>query len=116
MSNNKFPTYNGQKLPGFNTTLGFNEPRWMIVWDDKGWTCPCRRVIVCFNGRFIDTDGNAWDNGSELPSIGAADIWWKAVPMETFERIYEGTLPPWAPLSLKAWYEGEYIQQPMAKW
>ena len=88
----------------------------MIVWDDKGWTCPCRRVIVCFNGRFIDTDGNAWDNGSELPSIGAADIWWKAVPMETFERIYEGTLPPWAPLSLKAWYEGEYIQQPMAKW
>lgn len=110
MSNNKFPTYNGQKLPGFNTTLGFNEPRWMIVWDDKGWTCPCRRVIVCFNGRFVDTDGNAWDNGSELPNIGGADIWWKAVPPETIEAFYCGVVPPWFPSSLDEWYQTNYLK------
>ena len=110
MSNNKFPTYNGQRLPGFNTTLGFNEPRWMIVWDDKGWTCPCRRVIVCFNGRFVDTDGNAWDNGSELPNIGGADIWWKTVPPETIKEFYCGVVPPWFPCSFDEWYQTNYLK------
>lgn len=110
MSNNKFPTYNGQRLPGFNTIISFSEPRWMIVWDDKGWTCPCRRIIVCFNGRFVDKDGNAWDNGSELPSIGWADIWWKAVPPETIKAFYSGTIPPWFPDSFDNWYQTNYLK------
>jgi len=112
----QFPTYNGQKLPGFNTTLDFSIPRWMIVWDENGWTCPCRRVIVNFNGKFVDADGNSWDYGSELPNIGNADISWKAVSMETMELVFAGTVPPWAPWSLKAWYEGEYLQKLRQQW
>jgi hypothetical protein len=107
---NKIPTYNGKRLLGFNTTLPFEEPRWMIVWDETGWTCPCRRVIVCFDGKFVDIDGNSWDYGSELPSIGKADISWKAVPMETIKKFYSGVVPPWFPGTLKSWYEDCYLK------
>ena len=107
----KFPTYNGQRLPGFNTTWGFDRPRWMIVWDDKGWTCPCRRIIVCFNGRFVDIDGNSWDNGSELPDIGSADISWKTVSIETFKKFYPDIIPPWFPGTVEQWYEDDYLRK-----
>ena len=105
-----FPTYNGQRLPGFNPLISFSEPRWMIVWDDKGWTCPCRRVIVCFNGRFVDKDGNSWDNGSEPPNIGWADIWWKAVSPEIIKAFYAGTIPPWFPDKFDDWYQTDYLK------
>ena len=105
----EFPTYNGKRLPGFDTTLSFDRPRWMIVWDETGWTCPCRRVIVCFDGKFVDIDGNSWDYGSELPDLGKADISWKALSIETFEKFCADTIPPWFPGTVEYWYENDYL-------
>lgn len=77
--------YNGHDLPGFNTARPPTpeSPRWMIVWDARGWTAPVRRVVNGFNGKFTDTDGNSWDYGSELPSEYMGDEWkeWREVPL-----------------------------------
>ena len=63
------PTYNGFRLPGYDSKfpVTYSSPRWMIVWDKTGWTKPVRRIIIMFNGKFLDTDGNYWDFGSDIP-------------------------------------------------
>ena len=39
--------YNKLKLPGFDTARPLHkEPRWMIVWDDRGWTSPALPMDV----------------------------------------------------------------------
>lgn len=63
------PRYNGLILPGYDSKFPVTPkcPRWMIVWDKTGWTKPVRRIVVMFNGKFLDTDGNYWDFGSDIP-------------------------------------------------
>ena len=81
--------YNKLKLPGFDTARPLHkEPRWMIVWDDRGWTSPARRVIVAFNGKFIEKSGVSWDHASELPVEYLTDEWeyWRRVDAPTKEH------------------------------
>ena len=93
------PTYNGLRLPGYDTARPVrpDEPRWMIVWDRSGWTKPVRRIVISFNGKFLDTDGNYWDFGSDIPLeyrrkelegyweipdnlLDPITAWWKKIP------------------------------------
>lgn len=82
------PKFNGLDLPGFelpNTRF----PRWCIVWDDKGWTTPVRRVIMGFYGKVVDSDGNSWDHCSDIPyeyrSLALAE--WTDVSLELVNQL-----------------------------
>lgn len=82
-------TYNGYALPGFDSSRPpHKEFRWMIVWDEKGWTVPVRRVIVSFNGKFVDSNGCEWDFASELPAHFMTDRFkaWREVPLKIYKR------------------------------
>lgn len=77
------PKFNGFDLPGFEIT-NTRFPRWCIVWDDKGWTTPVRRVIMGFYGKALDSDGNSWDHCSDLPYECRSREFdeWNDVPLE----------------------------------
>lgn len=66
----KQKTYNGYRLAGYDSRRPVQYYiRWMLVWDKTGWTTPVRRVVVSFNGKFVDSSGVEWDYGSELPNL-----------------------------------------------
>ena len=125
--------YNGFNLPGFDTTRPpHKHPRWMIVWDDNGWTVPVRRIIVEFNGKFVEKSGPSWDHGSELPDefMGPLFRAWRElhwptklqyeyeqfiqkyhnskVPVKTFEHAYFN-------MGVLTVYALAYVQQTMGK-
>lgn len=85
------PRYNGLILPGYDTTNPVTPqgPRWMIVWDRAGWTKPVRRIVVMFNGKFLDTDGNYWDFGSDIPYE------YTTPELRDYWKIPEGLAPLW---------------------
>jgi hypothetical protein len=83
------PRYNGLILPGYDTKNPVTPkcPRWMIVWDRAGWTKPVRRIVVMFDGKFLDTDGNYWDFGSDIPYEYATKN------LQDYWKIPEGLAP-----------------------
>lgn len=85
------PRYNGLILPGYDSKNPVTPqcPRWMIVWDRTGWTKPVRRIVVMFNGKFLDTDGNYWNFGSDIPHEYATK------ELQDYWKIPEGLAPPW---------------------
>ena len=85
------PRYNGLILPGYDTKNPVTpySPRWMIVWDRAGWTKPVRRIVVMFNGKFLDTDGNYWDFGSDIPHEYATK------ELQDYWKIPEWFAPLW---------------------
>lgn len=83
------PRYNGLILPGYDAKNPVTpySPRWMIVWDRTGWTKPVRRIVVMFNGKFLDTDGNYWDFGSDIPHE------YTTKELQDYWKIPEGLAP-----------------------
>ena len=61
----------------------------MIVWDRTGWTKPVRRIVVMFDGKFLDTDGNYWDFGSDIPDEYTTET------LKDYWKVPEGLAPVW---------------------